>query len=577
MGIQLAGIFSQIDTDLIVAKIMEVNERPVRLLQQRKNILSSRAVAVDDIGARINELKKLAGTMRNINGSLRATGASSSDQDVLTVSASTTAFEGAHTVVVNRLATTQKEVHDGVATEETLVGTGQLVYTYGTAGGAVTRTIQTTAETTLESLRDLINNDGANPGVSASILEYDAGGGQVYHLVLGGKDSGSDNDITIEATTTLDGTGGTVDFTNSIFTVTQAAQDSQVRVDGYPSGDWIERSSNTVTEVVPGVSITLKTTGTANVTVTRDTSGLKQDLRNLVAIYNGIVEKAGEYTGYSAETGLSGILQGDSTTSIAISQIRNLFVGTPAGFDESSDTFILPADIGLEIGGRSVSEDGTSTLDPTQIKLLSFDEDTFDEAIAENYLDVLSLLGTLRTARSDDDYIKGVSSGDLTEAGEYDVEVDFDGVGNITQARIQKSGESAWSFLDINGNELAGAVGTTEEGLQLTAAWDGASATQTVTVQVPKGLATTVYDLASDMLDSTTGLIEVKKSNIESASDTIDDRIEMMQDRLASQEKVLKAKYARLEAMLSQLAAQGGAFDALFQSLASAQQVSGEE
>lgn len=567
MSIQLSGIFSQIDTDSIISKLMAVNRKPLSALQRQRAVLTSRKSAVEDIESRLQTLRSHVASMRETGGNtLRSVLAKSSDTNILTISAAQNAGEGSHTLVVNRLASAQKEIHDGLAALTTLVGAGQFVYTYGTGGSATTRTVQTTADTTLEELRDLINNDGGNTGVTASVLEYDAGGGQVYHLVLTGRDSGGDYDIAVDASTTLDGTGGTVDFTDSTFTVSQTAQDSQVRVDGYPSADWIERSSNTLTDVIAGLTLDIQSTGTVNIAVTRDTAQLTQDMDNLVSIYNGIAGKVAEYTGYNADTGLSGILQGDSTTSMALARIRSLFVGTPAGFLAGTDAYALPASIGLELGKGSASADGSSTLDPEDMRMLSLDSDTFSSAVAADYLGVLSLIGAIGTGVSDSSEIQFTSATNDTTAGTYEIEVDFT-AGSVDLARIRAVGETAWQYMDVNGNSITGTVGNAEQGLELTAAFAG-TGTRTATMRVRKGLAGNVYDAVDDLLDSVSGLIQVKKDHIDTAVESIDDEMDTLKIRLETKEAVLKKKYARLEATLARLDGQRGAFDALFKSLA---------
>jgi hypothetical protein len=186
-----------------------------------------------------------------------------------------------------------------------VVGAGQFVYTYN----GVTRTLAATSTTTLQNLVDLINKDSGNPGVTASILDYDVSGDpdKRFHLVLSGGDSGQDYGITIGAGTTVAGFAPGANWTQ-----TQAAVNAQIRVDGYPAGNWIERSSNTISDVIPGVTINLVSPGTASVTLTRSTSQLNEEMTNLVNIYNGIATQVKKYTGYNTDTKTGGVLEGDS-------------------------------------------------------------------------------------------------------------------------------------------------------------------------------------------------------------------------------------------------------------------------
>ena len=134
-------------------------------------------------------------------------------------------------------------------------------YTYATTQ----RSLTVATGATLEGLRDLINSDSSNPGVTATIL-YD---GSAYRLVLTGDDTGSTNTITIDSGTTLDGTGSTVDFRSTTFTQTKTASDAKFSVDGVN----ITRSSNNISDVINGVTITLKKDATSSETlsVTNDT------------------------------------------------------------------------------------------------------------------------------------------------------------------------------------------------------------------------------------------------------------------------------------------------------------------
>jgi len=424
------------------------------------------------------------------------------------------------------------EIHDDVDWSKTAAGEGTFQYTYD----GTTRTLHISEEATLEDLRGLINNDGANPGVIASILEYN----NAYHLVLTGRDTGSDHGITIDNfATTLAG------FDAGDFTQTQAAQDAQVRVDNYPSGDWITRSSNTVSDVIPGVTLSLRTANsTANLTLTRNTADLENDLSNFVSIYNGIGEAVDRYTGYDAETSAGGVLQGDSTLNGFLGQIRARLTSSATGFTADQDTYIRPGQIGLKFDRYGeLSIVGTSTETETSLS----------DALSADFLGVLKLIGAKAEGQSDDSYIQFDSAREYTTAGAYDVEVDFAADGSIEVARIKGEGETAWRFLTLSGNTLIGATGNDEEGLMLTAVSDGTPGahTQTATVRVRQGFAGAIYDYLDGILDATDGAVAGKREHIQDTIDDLDDRIDVQMDRLEDQEERLRAQFARLEGLLA--------------------------
>ncbi len=244
MGVALTGVFSGINSDSIISQLIALASKPLQAQQTRKTKEQAKQTAEKTISGFLKQLQTAAEALVGKDKTNRVS-AVSGDTKALTVSAESGAIESSHSVVIHRLASAAREVHAGLASADSLVGAGQFVYTYD----GKTRTIQTTATTTLSDLRGLINNDANNPGVTASVLEHRVDDEHVFHLVLSGRDSGSKYGITIEAATTLPGMGP-----GEAWTQTQQAQDSQIQVDGYPSSGWIERSTNVVTDVIPGVT-----------------------------------------------------------------------------------------------------------------------------------------------------------------------------------------------------------------------------------------------------------------------------------------------------------------------------------
>jgi len=538
----LSGVFSGIDTDTLVAGMMLPKQAAINSLQDRQDTWEQKNRALTAIEGALTDLKAAADDIRDVEN-LSVTSASSSDVDVLLAKVTGDAGEGSHEIVVNRLATSEREVHEGVASLDTLVGSGTFSYTYN----GQTQSIQTNDETTLADLRDLINNDASNPGVTASVLEYDAGGGKVYHLVLGGRDSGADYGIVV--------TGTPASFTN-VFDQTQTAQDSQIRVDGYPSGDWIERSTNVIEDVLPGVRLTLRDTGTVSVAITRSTGQVKTKLNAIVSTYNALVDVVEAYTGYDEELETSGVLLGDMTVHRILGDARLPVLQQVRGFLDETDTFTHLSEIGLEF-----DQEGK----------LELDEDTLDDAIATDYAAVLDLVSADHTGASDNSAIQFNAATDDTEPGTFDVNVTFDGEGQITAATIQHSSDPEPIGMSWVGNVLTGDEGTPAEGLELTVTYGG-EAEETATVRVRQGFGGRLYDVLYEALDETTGFIGLRKEQNEATITSLQKRIEREEDRLEQTEQRLKARFARLEAILAQFDSQRASIEAMIQGLSSLQQ-----
>ena len=671
----LSGVFSGIDTDVLLTRAMAYNRLPLNRLNAQKSQWQAKDNALEDLESRLAIFKSGVDLLRS-DTTLEAVRAVSLDTDVLGASASTGATESTHQVVINQLAQADKLVHTaGLAATTTTVGvpkskalnlngmadpdatwfttsgngatytldfdteddiTGvvfdvstaysmnqvaalinvrsQAVSGYNaatvevdaqtgdshlhltaqagvaetvmtqtlTAGDAIaelddeadwtktalgggtfsytydstTRTISVSADTTLADLRDLINNDAQNPGVSASILEYNS----TFHLVLAGKDTGTSYSITInDLSTTIEGFVEADDFTQ-----TQTAQNLERRVDGYPAAAWITRDSNTVTDVVPNVTIVARTTGTTSINVDRDTTALQASMTNLVEIYNGLVDKITAYAGYNDVSETGGILQGDSSITRLLDSLRSGTTSPVPGFLSGTDTYTMASELGLEFGTR----DANGYPEFETIGKMALDSTVLTSALTTDYRAVLDLIGGSGTGVSDVSDVQFTSSHESTEGGTYNIQVEFDASGTVTAARIKEDGGTGFRNMTIDGDVLSGVAGNAEQFLNLTAVWDGSGAyTANADVRVRQGFGNVLYERVSDLLDNVTGALGVKREQYSAAIDTVDTNIERQERLLDMKQKYLEDKYARMEAALARLDSQRAMFDAVFASV----------
>jgi len=358
-------------------------------------------------------------------------------------------------------------------------------------------------------------------------------------------------------TVTQGGTAGILTgFEPEDFTETQSAQDSQIRVDGYPSGAWISRSSNTIDDVISGVALHLHDTTDAEgeeITLTRDIKSVKDKLTSMVNAYNLAVVYIQEKTGYNTVLKTGGVLMGDYIVSTIKSQIRNPLIAQTSGFIEDIDNFLMPGQIGLKL-----DKDG----------VLNLDTNVFDEAIAENYMGVLAIIGADKTGSSNSNTIKfyGASS-NYTTAGSYRVKVTYGASGDIETASIKllSENDSQYRAATISGNVITGDSTFDKNGnpvypenaLQLTAPTTGTpSSTIYATVRVKQGFAGAIEDALDKMLKVTTGSIQIDQEYVNDQIEEINDKIETEEYRLTAREKRLIARFARLERTLAMIQSQ---------------------
>ena len=311
---------------------------------------------------------------------------------------------------------------------------------------------------------------------------------------------------------------------------------------------WIKRSSNTIDDVLYGVTLHLHDTTDASgeeITLTRDIESVKEELTSMVEAYNLAVNYIKEKTGYDDVSKTAGVLIGDYIVSTLRSQLRTPLISRTSGFVEDIDTFLMPGQIGLEL-----DSDG----------LLNLDTNIFDEAIAEDYMGVLAIIGADKTGSSNSNTIEfyGASSS-YTTAGTYDVEVKVTS-GAIEYAKIKLSTESTYRNMDVDGNIVAGDSSFddngdpvyAENGLQLSVDLSQDS-TFTATVRVKQGFTGAIEDALDRMLKVTTGSVQIDQEYVDEQIKYLRDKIDLEEYRLTNREASLVARFARLEKTLALL------------------------
>lgn len=329
----------------------------------------------------------------------------------------------------------------------------------------------------------------------------------------------------------------------------------QTKGDNY---GWIKRSSNTIDDVISGVTLHLHDTTDASgeeITLTRDIQSVKTKLNAMVNAYNTAVSYIKEKTGYNDELKTAGVLMGDYVVSIIRTQIREPIIAPTSGFIPDIDSFLMPAHIGLEIDKEG---------------MLSFDANVFDEAIAEDYMDVLSIIGANKTGSSDSNDIEFYDAhSDYTNAGNYMVKVEYDAAGDIDQAwiKLDTEDDSQYRVATISGNVITGDSTFDDNGnpvysensLQLTAPTTGTpSSTIYATVRVKQGFAGAIEDAMDRILKASTGTIKIDQEHSDDVIKSLQKKIDNEEYRLTLKERRLVARFARLEKTLALIQQQMG-------------------
>ena len=371
--ISFGGLGNGIDFGPIVDFLVQAKRIPIDRINEQKLNDQEKLTNFGSLGTKLLGLQNAANSLRTRLSfdKNEVSVSSASSQTLLTASASSTAASGIYRVTVNELASAHQIVSKAstaVSTTDTDIvsgATGTFSFQVGT--GSV-QTVNLDATGTLEDLRDGINNLGA--GVSASILNTGTETTPAYRLVLGSNDTGVSNSITISADDT------NLDTVTTGVDTFQAAQDSQIVLGEGVGAVTIERASNTLADVISGVTLNLQAEDLGNpvtISVTRDNTAVKEGVSNFVSSYNEVVEFINEQTAFDLETGERGILVGDSLARTVLDRIRQSALSEISGLT----TYTSVSQIGFE----TQPADGT-------IKL---NEATLDAALSENYSGVRDL------------------------------------------------------------------------------------------------------------------------------------------------------------------------------------------
>src|SRR4030042_2113069 len=225
-SITFSGLGSDVDFDSIIDQLVEVESASITRFENWKTEWNDKITALETLNSKMTDFKTVAASMDTLAQFMGKT-ATSSNTSILTPSAATTATSATHQILGNQMAQNEILGHQGLSASDTVVnnsGSAQ-VFSFSYAGGASV-SISVANGATRNDLAAAINNSGANPGVTATVLDMGASyGADRYRLLLQGKHTGAPNTITIDdGLTTLDGTGGTENFESVTFTTARAAQ-----------------------------------------------------------------------------------------------------------------------------------------------------------------------------------------------------------------------------------------------------------------------------------------------------------------------------------------------------------------
>ncbi len=412
-AITSAGIGSGLDVPSLVNAMISSERLPLTALQKKNTDDQAKISAYGTIKSNLSgfqtTLKKLSDPK-----SIQTLTSTVADSTVLTASTGRSATPGTYNVEVKQLAQAQKLAAAGQTDLNATIGSGVLTFDFGTMAnnsftsnglGAKTVTIDADHQS-LSGIRDAIN--AADIGVSATIVND--GSNSPYRLTLTNSQTGLTQSMSISVGP-LTGSGSpdtnlsnllTQTASTRSLTETVAPQNAVAVIDGIS----VSKSTNTLNDVISGVSLTLNKTNVGSpttVSVARDTKTLTSNLNEFVSGYNKLTSSLKSLSSYDLTNKKGATLYGDSSLRSMLTKLRSI---VSSSLPDGSSSLTRLSQVGIEL-----QKDGTLSLNQTKLQT----------AIDNNFsqlANVFSASGTIS-----DGYVNYATSTDNTQTGSYAVNI----------------------------------------------------------------------------------------------------------------------------------------------------------
>jgi len=400
-NISSLGIGSGVLTSDLVDQLVAAERSPTEnRLNQKTEQTDALISAYGKLRSAVTELRL---PMRQLGSAdaMKSFSATSSGSNVEVSVDAGKAARGSYSVDVVSLAESQAlaSTESFADRDATSVGRGTMTLQ---VGDKITEITIDSSNDTLQGLANAINE--SNAGVSAGVI--DTGNG--YRLTLSADETGSANAVKITATEEA-GAEGLARFefdpadamANPGMEQTIAAADAVIEINGVE----VTRSTNTIENVVDGLTFSLTETGKSTVKVEQDTGAVAERVQAFVDKFNELQRTIGELSSFDSETGQGSILTGDSTVRNIQNQLKRVLTDIVPGLENANVRSM--ADVGISTDFRTGE--------------LQFNSQRFQQQLRENPDDVTALFA--EQGRTNDSQLEFVRSGSNTLAGSYDINV----------------------------------------------------------------------------------------------------------------------------------------------------------
>ncbi|WP_237134498.1 flagellar filament capping protein FliD [Pseudohongiella sp. O18] len=411
--IQSLGIGSGLLTSDLLDQLVEAERAPATArLDRDQDIAEARLSAFGEVSSMLATFNTSIKQLNSVSA-FNASQAVSSNESVLTATASSVAADGNYNINVQKLAQQHTLATQSYASTTEAIGVGSLTFRFGTTefdGASAYQSFTVnpakqsrsitidSSNNTLAGIRDAVNK--AKIGVQATIVDDGTG----FRLLFTSSDGGANNSLEITASGSASLDAFNYNLGSQDMQQTQLAQDAEFTVNGLA----ITRNSNLVGGVIPGVTLNLKgvSTGPATLSISKDPTELMDKVQGVVDSYNALKTMTDVLTAFNPDAGENGqgsVLTGDRGIRTIMSQVNSTL-----------RSFTLGSTYG------SLAEVGVTTNQFNEY-MMEFDRSTFQDAFQADPKAITALFAT--TGIPSDENVSYVSASSATQPGSYSLEI----------------------------------------------------------------------------------------------------------------------------------------------------------
>jgi len=392
--VYMPGVKSRFNSEKIIDDLMKLERAPKEKTEKKIDDQQARIVWWQDFGRRVTSFRESAQMLFSFQNPFNERAAISSNEKVITATATRGAEEGEYQFTVKQLAQADRLLSPPLD-DKTRIDAGTYGFTLGEDNGEISFNFQGGS---LREFVDTVNRQGRGK-IGASLLTVQPG---TRSILLESKITGAGNNIGF--------TGDAATLAESMTTVS-AAQDAIIVMAGIE----MTRPTNVFNDIIPDVTITARSVSEwpERLEIRPDREGIKDSIISLVGNYNRLMaelnvlltpmpgsDAAGSDVAARRAAALRivdeltyldkdeieemknrlGAFSGDSTLTQFRSNLQRA-VTSPYPTDDDYDLSLL-AQIGISTNGSRSTGAGYN---PSRLRgYLDIDEKKLDEAMEQN-------------------------------------------------------------------------------------------------------------------------------------------------------------------------------------------------